>query len=407
LDNIWFIAAAWMGLALIASLISIRFGISVALVEILVGVIGGNYLHFQTTPWIDFLASFGSVLLTFLAGAEIDPASFRKHLGPSLAIGAISFVAPFVGALAFAFFVVHWQLHAAEIAGVALSTTSVAVVYAVMVETRLNETELGKLILAACFVTDFGTVLALGVLFANYNLWLLGFVVVLVVVLWKLQPITHWVISHWGGRVSEIEVKFLFVVLFFLGGLATVAQSEAVLPAYLIGLIIAGVFVREKVLVARIRSIAFALLTPFFFIKAGTLISVPAIVTGALLIVILLAVKISTKFVGVWPLTRVFKMSTREGNYTTLLMSTGLTFGSISALYGLTHGLINQSQYTILVTVVIGSALVPTFIAQTWFRPEHAIATAQEHVPEEQSALLAGDGLADTAHLQPKATRPL
>src|SRR6266487_3668971 len=230
MTNIWFIAALWMGTALLASLISIRIGISVALVEIFLGVLGGNYLHFQTTPWIDFLASFGSVLLTFLAGAEIDPASFRKHLGPSLAIGSISFLLPFLGAMAFAFFVAHWDLHAARTAGIALSTTSVAVVYAVMVETGLNETELGKLILAACFVTDFGTVLALGVLFASFNLWMLVFLVILVVVLWKLQPITHWLIGKWGGRVSEVEVKFLFVLLFFLGGLATTAQSEAVSP---------------------------------------------------------------------------------------------------------------------------------------------------------------------------------
>jgi Kef-type K+ transport system membrane component KefB len=198
MENIWFIAATWMGMALIASFISIRIGISVALVEILLGVIGGNYLHFQTTPWIDFLASFGSVLLTFLAGAEIDPASFRKHLGPSLTMGAVSFFAPFIGALAFTYFVVHWDLHAAEIAGIALSTTSVAVVYAVMVETGLNETELGKLILAACFVTDFGTVLALGVLFASFNLWMLLFLVILVVVLWKLQPIMRWLIGKWA-----------------------------------------------------------------------------------------------------------------------------------------------------------------------------------------------------------------
>lgn len=211
--------------------------------------------------------------------------------------------------MTFAFFVARWNLHAAQIAGIALSTTSVAVVYAVMVETGLNETELGKLILAACFVTDFGTVLALGVLFASFNLWMLLFLVILVVVLWKLQPITRWLIGKWGGRVSEVEVKFLFVLLFLLGGLATTAQSEAVLPAYLVGLIIAGVFVRNKVLVYRIRSIAFALLTPFFFIKAGMLISLPAVVTGALLIVVLLAVKVGTKFLGVWPLTRLFKMT--------------------------------------------------------------------------------------------------
>lgn len=381
-NNIWFIAAAWMAVALLASLISIRIGISVALVEIFLGVIGGNYMGFHTTAWIDFLASFGSVLLTFLAGAEIDPTSFRKHLKASLALGIISFLLPFLGAMAFALLVAHWNTHAAEIAGVALSTTSVAVVYAVMVETGLNETELGKLILAACFVTDFGTVLALGILFASFTIWLLVFLVVMVAILWKLQTITRWVITTWGRRVSEIEVKFLFLVLFVLGGLATVANSEAVLPAYLIGLVVAGVFVHDRVLVYRIRSIAFAFLTPFFFIKAGMLISVPALLAGILLIVALLAVKIGTKFLGVWPLTRVFKMKSREGNYTTLLMSTGLTFGSISALFGLTHGIINQAQYTILVTVVIGSAVIPTFIAQTWFLPERSTSLSKENAAE-------------------------
>src|SRR5437588_4595819 len=144
----YFVASLWMALALAASIISIRLGISVALAEIGLGVIGGNFLGINTTPWIDFLASFGSVLLTFLAGAEIDPESLRKQLKPSLAIGGIGFLFPFLGAFAFAFFVTHWSLHAAEIAGIALSTTWVAVVYAVMVETGLNNTELGKLILA-------------------------------------------------------------------------------------------------------------------------------------------------------------------------------------------------------------------------------------------------------------------
>lgn len=370
MDNLWFIAAAWMALALLASIISIQFGISVALAEILVGVLGGNFLDFHTTPWIDLLASFGSVLLTFLAGAEIDPESFRKHLKPSLAIGGASFLFPFLGAMAFAFFVLKWDAQAAQIAGIALSTTSVAVVYAVMVETGLNNTDLGKLLLAACFVTDLGTVLALGVLFASFNIWMAAFIVVTALVLWKLTVVTRWIISTWGGRVSEPEVKAIFLVLFFLGGLSTTAKSEAVLPAYLVGLVIAGVFTQDKVLVHRMRAIAFSLLTPFFFIKAGTLISLPALAGGIGLILALLAVKIAAKFVGVWPLTLVFAMSVRERYYTTLLMSTGLTFGSISALYGLTNGIIDQSQYTILVTVVIGSAIVPTFIAQTWFIPQ-------------------------------------
>lgn len=398
MENVWFIAAAWMGLALVASIVSIRLGISVALVEIFVGVLGGNFLGFQTTPWIDFLATFGSGLLTFLAGAEIDPESFRKHLKPSLVIGGIAFLFPFLGAGFFASLVAHWDLRAAEIAGIALSTTSVAVVYAVMVETGLNTTDLGKLILAACFVNDLGTVLALGILFASFDVWMAVFVAATAAVLWKLQTITRWVINQWGSRVSEPEVKFIFLVLFFLGGLATTARSEAVLPAYLVGLVIAGVFVRDKVLVHRMRAIAFTMLTPFFFIKAGTFVSLPALLAGFPLIAALLGVKMATKFVGVWPLTRAFRLTSREGKYTTLLMSTGLTFGSISALYGLTNGIIDQAQYTILVTVVVGSAVVPTFIAQTWFLPGPvATGTGAPALASERAGRRSGEPIPEPA----------
>lgn len=367
--NVWLVASVWMALALAASLASIRLGISVALTEILIGVVAGNFLGLHTTPWIDFLATFGSGLLTFLAGAEIDPDSLRRHLKPALVIGTVGFFAPFLAAGAFAYWVAHWERHAAFIAGISLSTTSVAVVYAVMVETGLNRTGLGKLILAACFVNDFGTVLALGVIFANFNAWLALFVAVTAVVLWQLPRLTRLVIRRVGHRVSEPEVKFIFLVLFALGGLAQVAKSEAVLPAYLVGLVIAGVFVRDRILMDRMRSIAFAMLTPFYFLKAGLFVALPAVAAGALLIVALLAMKMGAKFVGIWPLTRVFAFERREGMYTTLLMSTGLTFGTISALFGLTNHIITQAQYTVLVTVVIGSAVVPTLIAQRWFRP--------------------------------------
>jgi Kef-type K+ transport system membrane component KefB len=386
IDNIWFIAAAWMGLALLASLISIRLGLSVALAEILIGILAGNFLGIKTTPWIDFLATFGSGLLTFLAGAEIDPASLRRHWRPSLAIGVVSFLLPFVGVWLFAHFVAGWGWQASQIAGIALSTTSVAVVYAVMIESGLNRTDLGKLILAACFVTDFGTVLALGILFATFNGWLVVFVAVTALVLWHLPRVTRWFLATYGQRVSEPEIKFLFLILFVLGGLATTAKSEAVLPAYLVGLVIAGTFLRDRTLAQRMRSIAFSLLTPFYFLKAGLYVALPAVVAGAGLILLLLALKIATKFVGVWPMTRVFRLTPREGMYTTLLMSTGLTFGTISALFGLTNQIIDQAQYTILVTVVIGSTVVPTLLAQSFFHPGIPLASAEEAAEAEERA---------------------
>jgi Kef-type K+ transport system membrane component KefB len=239
-----------------------------------------------------------------------------------------------------------------------------------MIEGGLSDTPMGKMILAACFITDFGTVLALGTLFADFTIWLLVFVVVMCVVLWFMPRWTQSIIERLGAtRVSEPEVKFIFFVLFFLGGLATAAKSEAVLPAYLVGLVVAGVFLRDKTLVHRMRSIAFAMFTPFYFIKAGLYVSLPALWAGLLIIGAFLFLKMLTKIVGVFPLARLHYMKVREASYTTLLMATGLTFGTISALFGLQNKIIDQTQYTILVSTVILSAFVPTLIAQKFFQP--------------------------------------
>jgi Kef-type K+ transport system membrane component KefB len=370
-QNVWFIAAIWMGLAFSASLISIWAGISVALIEILVGVIAGNFLGIHaTTEWINFLALLGSGVLTFLAGAEIDPQSLKANLRVSGLIGVLSFGVPFVVVWMFAQIVLGWPLHQAQIAGIALSTTSVAVVYAVMIEGGYSDTAMGKTILAACFITDLGTVLALGILFAKFDIWMVVFVLVTCVVLWLMPRCTQFIITRLGAtRVSEPEVKFILLVLFFLGGLATTAKSEAVLPAYLLGLVVAGVFLRDKTLVHRMRSIAFAVFTPFYFIKAGLYVSLPALWAGIGIIAALLVLKMLTKLVGVFPLARLHYMGKREASYTTLLMATGLTFGTISALFGLQNKIIDQTQYTILVSVVILSAFVPTLIAQKFFQP--------------------------------------
>jgi Kef-type K+ transport system membrane component KefB len=368
--NPWLIAALWVSLALFAAMVSIRIGVAVALLEIGVGVLAGNFLHLKPNDWVNFLAGVGSVLLTFLAGAEIDPDVLRANLRESMLIGFSSFLAPALGAFAVARWVFHWNLQGAEIAGIVLSTTSVAVVYAVMVESGLNETEFGKVILAACFVTDLGTVVALGLIFANYSRWLLLFVLATVVALWILPRFTGWYFALVGNRVSEPEIKFVLLILFLLGGLATLARSEAVLPAYLIGLVLARQFLGNRVLMHRMRAIAFSILTPFYFIKAGSFVSLKLLMAGLGLIAAFFLVKMAAKVAGVLPFALGFGFGRQRSFYTTLLMATGLTFGTISALFGLTNGFIDQSQYSVLVTVVILSAIAPTLIAERFFRPE-------------------------------------
>lgn len=373
-NNIWFVAALWMAMALIASIVSIRLKVSVALIEIFVGVIAGNFIGIHyTTDWVNFLAMLGSGIITFLAGAEIDPVSLRSHIRPALTIGLLSFCIPFFSVWLFAEFAIGWTLQQSQIAGIALSTTSVAVVYAVMIEGGRSSTALGKMILAACFITDFGTVLALGILFADFNVYMLVFIAVLPAVLWYMPRWTQFIIARMGAtQVSEPEVKFILLILFLLGGLSTTAKSEAVLPAYLVGLVVAGVFMRDKTLVHRMRSIAFAMFTPFYFIKAGLYVSLPAVWSAVGVIAVLLLIKLGSKYIGVFPSARVFSMRSHEGHYTSLLMGTGLTFGTISALFGLNNRILDQRQYTILVTVVILSAVLPTLIAQKYFQPKNS-----------------------------------
>jgi Kef-type K+ transport system membrane component KefB len=369
-DPTFWVASQWILLALVASLLSIRLGISVALVEIAVGVIGGNLLHLEITNWVNFLASFGAVILTFLAGAEIDPHSLRENLKPSIIIGFLSFLVPFLLGMGVAYFALGWNINAAKITGIALSTTSVAVVYAVMVESGLSSSRFGQAILAACFVTDLGTVLALGLLFTGFSLKFLGFAVILTLAVFIATPIASRIFKLYSGKVSEPEIKFVFLILAILAFLAVYSGSEAVLPAYIIGMAMAGFFLQYKETLHKMRAIAFVAFTPFYFIKAGALVSPKALVASFGFIVVLLLVKVSAKFIGVLPATKFFRYNNRDGMYTTLLMSTGLTFGSISALYGLTNHYITEAQYSAIIAVVILSAVLPTMIAQRFFLPD-------------------------------------
>jgi Kef-type K+ transport system membrane component KefB len=371
MDNAW--TAMGMGLLiLLATLASVELGVSVAIIEIVLGVIAGNFLGLHATPWIDFLAGFASILLTFLAGAEVDPDLLQEKWKESLLIGGFSFLAPFLGAWAFGWFVLGWTSQASQIAGVALSTTSLAVVYAVLVETGLTETEIGKIIMAATFVTDFGTALALALLFIHPNWWLLPFILVSVVIIAAMRWLHPWFFARYGNRVIEPEIKGAFGALLVLMYFGEKAQSHAVLPAFILGLAVAHILARHKVQQHRFRVVAFALLTPFFFIKSGMNVSLRAVVANAVVMLLLLAVKQVTKLAGVYPFAR--RYVPQDAAYTTLLMSTGLTFGTISSLYGLNAGIIDRAQFSVLITAVILSAIVPTMIAQRFFDPRHRLA---------------------------------
>lgn len=384
MTEIWSQAALWLALALVATLLSIALRVATALSEIVVGTIAqlvigaalGVSLLGSDPSWLKFLAGAGAIVLTFLAGAELDPIVFRRQWRPAVLIGVVSFAAPFLGCAAVARWILGWNPSASWLAGISMSTTSVAVVYAVMLEFGLNRTTYGKVLLAACFVTDLATVVGLGLIFAPFTYRTLVFLGAGAAVFSVLPWLTPWFFRRFGNRPSELEAKFLLMSLFALGALATWAQSEAVLPAYLVGMVLAGTVGKDHVLVRRLRTLTFGLLTPFYFIRAGSLVSLPTLIAAPAVFLVLLAAKMLTKIAGVYPITRLLKSPPRDAAYTTLLMATGLTFGTISALFGLSHSIITQGQYSALVAAVVGSAVLPTLIANAVFLPRHHLETA-------------------------------
>lgn len=394
----WVLASVWIALALAAALLSICLRIANALGEILVGIAAGALIGSTAlgsdASWVKFLSGAAAIVLTFLAGTELDPAVFRAKWKEATAVGLVSFAAPFLACTAAAYYLLGWDLQASWLAGVAMSTTSVAVVYAVMLEFGLNRTDYGKTVLAACFITDLGTVLALGMLFAPFTYKTVIFGIATVALCMLLPRITPQLFRRFGERPSEIETKYLLLALFGLGTLASWADSEPVLPAYVIGMVLAGSVGRNHALVRRLRTLAFGLLTPFYFLRAGSYVTLPALAAAPVAFLVLLGSKIVSKCIGVYPVARLYGSPNQEAMYTTLLMSTGLTFGSISALFGLTHRIIDQAQYTLLILAVIASAIVPTLIANAFFLPRHLF-------PEPESPREAAERAPQAAHLLP------
>jgi Kef-type K+ transport system membrane component KefB len=379
------LAAVLAVVVVVASMISVELGVTVALIELTLGVIVGNVFDLSSAEWLNFIAKFASIVLTFLAGMEVDPAYMRRRLPASLGIGFASFAGPFVVASLVSYFLIGWTLKASLIAGTALSTTSLAVVYAVLVERGLNTTQVGKLLMSATFVTDICTAIALSAIFIKPNAWFPVFLLISLALIITLPRIAPWFFRRYGDRVIEPEIKLVFVCLFVLMVLADLAKGHAVLPAFVLGLVMSQHYAEHRDEQQRLRVVTFAFLTPFFFIKGGLNVSLGAVFSNLGVLAVLLLTKMAPKVAFILPLAR--RAVPKHATFATLLMSTGLTFGTISSLYGLTAGIINERQFSLLITVVVVSAVVPTAIAERWFLPdaeEEREADRRASIPAEE-----------------------
>ena len=217
----------------------------------------------------------------------------RQRLRASMGIGLASFAGPFVVASLAAYLLLDWTVRASLIAGTALSTTSLAVVYAVLVERGLTDTAIGKLLMSATFVTDLCTALALSAIFIKPNLWFPVFLVVSVAFVLALPRIAPWFFGRYGDRVIEPEIKLVFAALLVLMVLSDASNGHAVLPAFVLGLVMSRHYAEHREEQKRLRVVAFAFLTPFFFLKGGLNVSLGAVFANLGILALLVAPKLA------------------------------------------------------------------------------------------------------------------
>ncbi|MCL2115597.1 MAG: cation:proton antiporter [Methanobrevibacter sp.] len=359
-------------LILISTLISLKLGVSVTIVEIVLGIIGGNIGIIEPEAWILLVATFGGILLTFLSGIEINVELMKKKFREIFLIGILSFTAPFMIIFLFVYFFIGWEFLPSLLAGTALSETSIAIVYSTLLQRDLFQHEIGKILLGATFITNLCTAIALSILFIKPDLYTIIFYLVAILVLFLAFKYSHLIFDspRIKDKIHEFEIKYIFFLLVILIFFASLGGGQAILPAFILGLLLSnhfktGSFNEETK--KRMKAIAFTVITPIFFIVGGMRVSLSLIWAGILVFTLVLVFRLLAKFFGVYFISGKYLGSNRK--YVALMMSTGLTFGLVATTFGLNTGILDQMSYSILTGVLVFSAIFPTLVAEKWFPP--------------------------------------
>lgn len=368
-------------LVLFSSFISVKWAFSVSVIEIVLGIIAGNLGILQAEPWMIYIASMGGMLLTFLAGTEIEFSIVRKNIKTCLGIGIGSFLISFLLVFLFAFYVFRWDFTASLLTATALSETSIAIVYSVILDHGLSGKNMGTILIGSTFIINVCTALALSVLFMKQDIYTLIFIIASVVILVFAYKYSDRLFESdkYSMQRNELEIKYVILLIVMLMFFATLGGGQALLPVFILGALLSKPFSdkNKNNILKRLQIVVFSVITPIFFIIGGTKVSIPIILGAFSLFIALFAIRQVAKFIGAYPVVRY--VLTKNHVYLTLILSTGLTFGLVAALYGETNNLISNTQYSIITGVLILSAIVPTLIGDKFYAPSEEDLYDDEH----------------------------
>ncbi len=350
-------------LIILAGIGALEIGFSSSIFEIVAGVFASNVIKLGSLSWIDFLSNLGLLGLMFFAGLETDPELMRKHLWKSLFIGFCSYFFPLVSIFYVTYYILDYSFEASILIGIALSTTSLALVYPLLKEKKLLELPAGQILLAGAMVVDISSMLTMSYLFEGINVYNIVFSVALLLLLVRLPKWGEWLFERYAGNQIEFRTRFIIVVLIALGFLSeTVHINEAVL-AFTTGIFFAEFFRKDVKTERKIRAIIFGFLAPFFFFKAGYSVKLSVLSPKVIFLSLFLGtIAFATKYIGtVYATANLFRSAVYK--LAGLFFNMRLTFGIVASLFGLKSGLIDEETYVALLLIIITTSIVSSVIS--------------------------------------------
>ena len=304
----------------------------------------------------------------FFAGLETDVEILKKNFSVSMRLGLLGYFVPFLSIFSIVYFVFKYTLELSILMSLALSTTSLALVYSVLREQKIDFGETKHVILGSAMIIDMLSMLTLTMIIGHVSAEMLIYAIVLIVLIIFTVKFGPKIIDRYKGNEPELEIRFILLLLLIIPFFSEKLMISEAVFAYLIGLIFSEVSQKHEDLVEKMRGIVFGFLGPAFFFKAGLLIDLSFFSLGFLYILLFyIIMAYTTKFLGVYIATRNI-MSDFHRKHVGMYFNFRLSFGIAAAIIGLASGLLTVELYTIIVLVVLVTSLISTFLIKLYYR---------------------------------------
>jgi len=349
-------------LIIFSAVLALEISFSPSIFEIIAGSIAANFFHMSDLKWADFLANVGLLGLMFFAGLESDIKLLKKNFLKALIIGFSSFLIPFILIFLVTKFIFFYSLKASLLISIALSTTSLALVYPLLKDRKMLHLSAGQILLAGAMVVDIISMFSLSFVFEGINIENILFLFMLLIFMFVLPKFGAKLFNRYKDNHIEFSIRFIIAILIAIGFLSKEIHINEAVLAFALGIFFSDFFRKNNNLEKKLRAIIFGFVAPFFFFKAGYSIKLDVINFKVLFLSLILGIiAFSMKYLATVIATKPFFKKTVY-KIAGLFFNMRLTFGIVSSIFGLEFKIIDINTYISLLLIIISTSIFASIL---------------------------------------------